>query len=44
MVDDIVFLINGHFWRGLGRIIVDFFKNMARNNAFLKKLEQGPEA
>ena len=25
MVDDIVFLINGHFWCGLGRLIVDFF-------------------
>lgn len=39
MVDDIVFLINGHFWCGLGRLIVDFFKNMARQNAFIKKLE-----
>ena len=39
MVDDIVFLVNGHFWRGLGRLIVDFFKNLARNSAFNKKLE-----
>lgn len=27
MVDDIVFITNGHFWRGLGRLIRDFFKN-----------------
>ena len=40
MVDDIVFLVNGHFWRGLGRIIVDFFRNLSANRAFLKKLEQ----
>ena len=39
MVDDIVFLVNGHFWRGLGRIIVDFFKNLSANKAFVKKLE-----
>ena len=39
MVDDIVFLVNGHFWRGLGRLIVDFFKNLSRNGAFNKKLE-----
>ncbi len=44
MVDDIVFLVNGHFWRGLGRLIVDFFKNLGRNAAFNKKLENGPEA
>lgn len=39
MVDDILLLVNGHFWRGLGRVIVDFFKNLARNKAFNKKLE-----
>ena len=39
MVDDILLLVNGHFWRGLGRLIVDFFKNLARQNAFIKKLE-----
>ena len=44
MVDDILLLVNGHFWRGLGRLIVDFFKNMARNSDFNKKLENGPEA
>lgn len=40
MVDDIVFLVNGHFWRGLGRIIADFFRTLSANKAFLKKLEK----
>lgn len=40
MVDDILVLVNGHFWRGLGRLIVDFFKNLVRQNAFIKKLEE----
>ena len=44
MVDDILLLVNGHFWKGLGRLIVDFFKNLARQNTFIKKLEDGPEA
>ena len=39
MVDDIVYLVNGHFWRGLGRIVVDFFKNLSANSKFVKKLE-----
>jgi len=39
MVDDILFIVNGHFFRGLGRLIVDFFKNMSANSAFIKKLE-----
>ena len=39
MVDDILLLVNGHFWRGMGRLIVDFFKNLARQKAFIKKLE-----
>ena len=40
MVDDIVFLVNGHFWRGLGRLIVDFFKNRNANKRFMKELEK----
>ena len=39
MVDDIVFLVNGHFWRGLGRLIADFFRNQSANKAFLAKLK-----
>lgn len=40
MVDDIVFLVNGHFWRGLGRLIADFFRNGKAKKAFMKKLEE----
>ena len=43
MVDDIVFLVNGHFFRGLGRVIRDLFRNMGRNKAFLKQLEANKE-
>ena len=39
MVDDMVFLVNGHFFRGLGRLIVDFFKALGANNKFNKHLE-----
>lgn len=39
MVDDILFLVNGHFWRGLGRLIVDFFKNMSANKKFEEALK-----
>ena len=39
MVEDILFIVNGHFFRGFGRLIVDFFKNMSANSAFVKKLE-----
>ena len=39
MVDDIVFLVNGHFFRGLGRVIRDFFRNRRDSKAFLKTLE-----
>ena len=38
MVDDILFIVNGHFWRGLGRVTVDFFKNLSANSKFKKKL------
>ena len=38
MVDDIVFIVNGHFWRGLGRVVVDFFRNLSANSEFNKKL------
>ena len=38
MVDDVVLLVNGHFWRGLGRLIGDFFRNRRANNAFMRKI------
>ena len=40
MVDDIVFLVNGHFFRGLGRLVVDFFKSLSANKSFMRKLEK----
>ena len=38
MVDDVVLLVNGHFWQGLGRLIGDFFRNRRANKAFMKKI------
>ena len=43
MVDDIVFLVNGHFFRGLGRVIRDFFRNRRDSQAFMKQLEENKE-
>lgn len=40
MVDDIVFMVNGHFFRGMGRLIADFFRNQSANKAFMKILEE----
>ncbi len=34
MADDLVFLVNGHFFRGLGRLIRDFFKNHSAAKKF----------
>ena len=38
MVDDLVLLVNGHFWRGLGRLIADFFQNQHAGRQFRKAL------
>ena len=40
MVEDILFIVNGHFWRGLGRLIRDFFRNKRLESEFVKKLEE----
>ncbi len=40
MVDDFVYMFNGHFWGGLGRLIADFFRSMAAGRKFVKKLEE----
>lgn len=40
MVDDVCFLVNGHFWRGLGRLIADFFRNLSAGKKFMKKLNE----
>ena len=34
MADDMVFLVNGHFFRGLGRLICGFFKNLSATKKF----------
>ncbi len=40
MTEDILFIFNGHFWRGLGRLIVDFFKNLKNISQFKKSLKE----
>lgn len=40
MVDDIVLIVNGHFFRGVGRLIADFFRNQKANRAFEQMLKQ----
>ena len=42
MVDDFVLICNGHFFRGAGRMIRDFFRAAGRIRAFRKKLKEGP--
>jgi beta-glucosidase len=39
MTEDILLIVNGHFWRGLGRLIVDFFKNLGKVSKFQKTLK-----
>ena len=39
MVEDILFIVNGHFWCGLGRLIADFFRNLSVNRKFIRQLE-----
>ena len=40
MVDDILFIVNGHFFRGFGRVIVDFFRNLSANSKFNKEINK----
>lgn len=39
MVQDILLIVNGRFWRGTGRLIADLLRNLRANRAFLRKLE-----
>ena len=39
MVDDILFIVNGHFFRGVGRVIVDFFRNLRTCSKFNKSIK-----
>ena len=40
MVEDILFIVNGHFWRGLGRTIADFFRNKRAVKEFEKAMQE----
>jgi beta-glucosidase len=39
MADDMVFLVNGHFFRGFGRLICGFFKNLSATKKFKALLD-----
>ena len=40
MVDDVVYLVNGHFWSGLGKVISGFFRNNKANKEFKEALKK----
>ena len=42
MVDDLVWLFNGHGWSGFGRLIRGYWRNRKRSRAYLKALNAGP--
>ena len=42
MTEDIVYLVNGHFWRGTGRLIKGFFRGRKTARNFDKELQYGP--
>ena len=42
MTEDIVYLVNGHFWRGLGRLIRGYFRGRKAARDFDKELQYGP--
>ena len=39
MVEDLLDIFNGHFWHGLGKLIVDFPRNRIQGNRFKKRLK-----
>ena len=42
MTEDIVYMVNGHFWRGLGRLVRGYFRGRKASRAFDKELQYGP--
>ena len=38
MVDDILLMVNGHFFRGFGRVVVDFFRGLSASSKFKKSI------
>jgi beta-glucosidase len=41
MVEGMLTVVNGHFFKGLGKIIGGFFRNRKKNKAYEKKLAGG---
>ncbi len=41
MVEGILIVVNGHFFKGFGKIIVGFFRNMKKNKAYEKIIAGG---
>lgn len=42
MTEDMVYLVNGHFWCGLGRLMKGFFRAKKAARAYEKELQYGP--
>ena len=40
MVDGIVDLVNGHFFKGLGAVIGGYFRNSRKNKAYEAKIKK----
>ena len=40
MVEDILVIVNGHFFRGFGRVVADFFRNLKAAGEFNKRLSE----
>ncbi|MCR4675457.1 MAG: glycoside hydrolase family 3 C-terminal domain-containing protein [Lachnospiraceae bacterium] len=40
MVDGIVTAVNGHFWKGIGKVIAGYFKNSTANKKFELKIKK----
>ncbi len=40
MTEDLLYIFNGHFWRGLGRFIGDFFRNLKAKSKFNKAIKE----
>ncbi|MDO4272046.1 MAG: glycoside hydrolase family 3 C-terminal domain-containing protein [Eubacteriales bacterium] len=41
MINGVVQAVNGHFFRGFGKVIVGFFANLKANKAYEKRLSKG---
>lgn len=43
MVQGVLSAVNGHFWRGITRLVIGYFKNRKSNHAYEKLLNGGKE-